>query len=691
MLTWNDPIEQIRGLGAKRCEFLRAQGFATVGDLLLRAPLRFIDRRLSPEFSKLVTPPQGEITAVGKIESFGEKGFGKKKRLIVFITDGTGHLQGVWFNNYSYILPKIQPDLTVAFSGRVTLFDGPQMVHPQVTFFEGDVDLSGRTGLIPIYPAGEEWDTVGLRRGYWPKLINTLLVEWDGSGPYLPEETRTEEGLAPFKAAITGIHQPTSVEQYDLALRSIKFAELFHHQLLMVLLRRRRRQGVGIQISGDGQRHDKFIAGLPFELSEGQRDVLSHISSDIVSGIPMYRLLQGEVGAGKTVVAFAAAAMAADSGYQTALMAPTELLARQHYLNALELCEPAGIRPVLISGGRDADELRHALMQAALGGADLIIGTHALFQHRVEMPRLGLVIIDEQQRFGVRQRASLVKKGVRPHVLLMTATPIPRTLGLVHYGDLDISFLPPLPNLRRQVATRIVNDSQRDRVFGWLRDKLRAGHRGYLVFPVIDEGPAGLEAAQTRFDPYQRIDFKGIPMALLHGRLPIDERIKAMEAFRRGEVRLLMATAVVEVGVDVPQASLMVVENAERFGLAQLHQLRGRVGRTGKKGACVLITKERQGEPGFERLKRLEQCEDGLTLAEEDLKLRGGGEPLGARQSGYVHFRMADLALDYKLLQRAHKAAERLLDKYPDLAPFPDLRVKVKQEYRQRPRTMLAG
>ena len=691
MLTWNGPVERIRGLGAKRCEFLRAQGYATVGDLLLRAPLRFIDRRLSPEFVKLVTTPQGEITAVGKIESYGEKGFRKKKRLIVIITDGTGFLQGVWFNNYDYLLPKIQPDLTVAFSGRVTLFDGPQMVHPQVTFFEGDVDLTGRTGLIPIYPAGEEWDAVGLRRGYWPKLMNTLLAEWDGSGPYLPDETRTEEGLVPFKAAITGIHQPASVEQYDLALKSIKFAELFHHQLLMVLLRRRRRQVSGRQIGRDGQRYGKFIAGLPFELSEGQRQILGEVAADFDSGIPMYRLLQGEVGAGKTVVAFAAAAMASDGGFQTAMMAPTELLARQHYANALDLCEPAGLKPVLISGGRDPDELRHALMQAALGGADLIIGTHALFQHRVELPRLGLAIIDEQQRFGVRQRASLVGKGARPHVLLMTATPIPRTLSLAHYGDLDISLLPPLPNLKRQVSTRVVNDRQRDRVFGWLREKLRGGHRGYLVFPVIDEGPAGLEAAQARFEPYRRIDFKGIPMALLHGRLPVEERVKAMEAFRRGEVRLLMATAVVEVGVDVPEAALMVIENAERFGLSQLHQLRGRVGRTGQKGVCVLITKELPGEAGFERLKRLEQCQDGLTLAEEDLKLRGAGEPLGARQSGYVRFRMADLAFDYELLMRAHKAAGRLVDKYPDLAPFPDLRDKVKQEYRLRPRTMLAG
>ncbi len=282
-------------------------------------------------------------------------------------------------------------------------------------------------------------------------------------------------------------------------------------------------------------------------------------------------------------------------------------------------------------------------------------------------------------------------KRSRPHVLLMSATPIPRTLALAHYGDLDLTFLPPPPGMERRVRTRVVNESKRDSVFTWLREELLKGRQGFLIFPVIDEGVAGLQAAEARFIPYSKVDFKGIPTALVHGRVPIDERMKAMDAFRKGEAKLLMATSVVEVGVDVVEATLMVIENAERFGLSQLHQLRGRVGRMGKQGTCVLITPEREGEPGFERLRKLETTTDGLELAEEDLRLRGSGDPLGARQTGWARFKLADLAMDYKLLPRAHQAAEETLDRWPDLAPFPELREKLRQEYRQRPKTMLAG
>jgi len=692
LLNWDDPVDKVRGLGERRSEFLKSEGFATVGDLLLRAPLRFIDRRQSPPFSEMLTRlPPGEITAVGEIEAVCEKGFGRKRRLLAIIKDKTGFLTGVWFQGYRYLIPRLKPGCRVAFSGRVSFFDGPQMTHPQVTFLDSDVELDGPTGLIPIYPSGEEWERVGLNRSTWPRLIGDLIDRWDGSGPYIPEELRTSEKLVTLREAVNGIHRPSSTEEYDRALEALRFVELFHHQLLMVALRRRRRQGQGFRLEGGGERFQRFISGLPFELSDGQKQVFQEIGDDFTGGSPMYRLLQGEVGSGKTVVALAAAAMVTDGSLQTALMAPTELLARQHYQNALAWCEPAGLKAVLITAGRDPEELRRSLYDAATGAADIVIGTHAIFQEKVKFPRLGLVVIDEQQRFGVRQRAMLVGKGVRPHVLLMTATPIPRSLALAHYGDLDLSLLPPLPGMLRRVRTRVVNDGQRGRVFDWLKEKLHRGRQGYLVFSVIDEGPAGLEAAEARFEPYQKIDFKGIPMALVHGRMPVEQRLKAMDAFRGGEIRLLAATAVIEVGVDVPGATLMVVENAERFGLAQLHQLRGRVGRAGKPGVCVLITPERSGDPGFERLKKLETCDDGLTLAEEDLRLRGSGEPLGARQSGMVRFRLADLSRDWNLLRRAHRAAERLFDKYPDLAPFPELREKLRREYRARPRTLLAG
>lgn len=690
-LKWNDPVERIKVLGPDRTQFLTSQGYAVVFDLLMRAPLRFIDRRQSPPFASLTTPSIGEITAVGSIEAVGEKGFGRKKRLICIISDGTGVLQAVWFKNYHFYKPELKPGRKVAFIGRVTIFDGPQITHPRVIYLDGDRNLPGEPSLVPVYPSGEDWERAGLSKQSWPKLISKVLKEWDGEGPYLPDNIRNLLKYPTLREAVTAIHQPGLTEEFDKGLEALKFAELYHHQLLMVILRRRRRLGDGIVIKPGGDSYERFIKQLPFDLSASQREVLSEIAEDFASGHPMHRLLQGEVGAGKTVVALAAAVQAAETGYQTAMMAPTEILARQHYKNAIEFCEPVGLKAVLITGGRDPDENRRALFEAAVGKADIVIGTHALFQARVALPRLGLAVIDEQHRFGVRQRALLVGKGIRPHVLLMSATPIPRTLALAHYGDLEMSFLKPPIGIERRVQTRVVNDSRRDKVFSWLREELVKGRQGYLVFPVIDESAAGLEAVEARYKPYSAIDFKGISTALIHGRLPIDERINVMEAFRRGEVKLLMTTSVIEVGVDVPEATLMVIENGERFGLSQLHQLRGRVGRSGRKGVCVIISSEREGEPGFERIRKLETTSDGLELAEEDLRQRGAGDPLGARQSGWVKFRLADLTMDYKLLKNAHRVALETLDSWPSLEPFPDIRVKLKQEYRSRPKTMLAG
>jgi len=734
-LAWNDTIEKTPGLGPQRIEFLKCEGFHTVGDLLLRAPLRFIDRRLAPPFKELVQLPSGEITAVGTVESVGEKGFGRKKRFICILTDGTGFLQGVWFNQYSYYKPELTPGRQVAFTGKVGLFDGPQMTHPKVTFLDKTPLPTGGAELAPVYPSGDEWEKIGLSKRAWPKLIAKVITMWDGTGPFIPEDVRGGWGLPTLQESIKWVHQPKESVQFDRGLEALKLAELYHHQLLMVLLRRRRKTGDGVKIEepqiadcrlrieegkGSGAilretQLGRFIAGLPFELSPGQAGAIDEMLKDLGSGHPMHRLLQGEVGAGKTIVALSAAAVLSEAGYQTAIMAPTEILARQHYATALKWCEPAGMKAVLVTGGRDPEENRRALFEAAVGTADIIIGTHALFQARVQMPRMALAVIDEQHRFGVRQRALLVGKaqsgkrkeekekgkgengrhtgqvGLRPHVLLMSATPIPRTLALAHYGDLDLTYLAPPPGTERRVQTRVVNDSKRDKVFIWLKEELRNGKQGYLVFPVIDEGTAGLEAAEARFIPYSRIDFKGISTALVHGRMPIDQRVVAMDAFRKGDVKLLMATSVIEVGVDVADATLMVIENAERFGLSQLHQLRGRVGRSGRKGVCVLITPETEGDPGFERLRKLELTSDGLELAEEDLRLRGAGEPLGAKQTGWVKFKLADLTMDYKLLPRAHQAAEETLDKWPDLAPFPELRDKLRQEYRARPKTMMAG
>lgn len=690
-LSWFTPLKEVPGLKPHQIEFLAQKGLTQLGDLFLRTPLRLISRQLSPPFSSLVNPPAGEITAIGRVVSFGEKR-GRRPRFICIITDGSGFLQGVWFNNYHYYREYFKPDQLVAFTGRVTLFDGPQIVHPQVTTLNGrSGEIALPTGIIPVYPSGEEWEKVGLGRKTWAQLIKRWLKHWQGDGPFFPTHIAEQEGLGSLKEVMEAIHQPQSLEAFEQALKAMKFWELYRHQLLMVILRRRRLQGEGIIVNPQGSLFSRFLKQLPFTLSSSQIAALETIREDLRSGRPMHRLLQGEVGSGKTVVALAAATLVIEAGYQVAMMAPTEILARQHYQTARRWLEGLDVKVSLITAGCSTDYVKYELIKTERGHSDLIIGTHTLIQERVQFPQLGLVIIDEQQRFGVRQRGQLVGKGIRPHLLLMTATPIPRTLALVHYGDLDITQLELIPGQSRRVKTRVVNQLSRDKVFSWLREKLESGQKAYLIFPVIDEGPSGLEAAKARFKPYQEVEFRGIPMALVHGRMPAEDRFRALDAFYRGEVRLLVATAVVEVGVDVPQANIMVVENAERFGLTQLHQLRGRIGRRGQKGYCILITAAFEGEPAWDRLKVMEQTDDGLALAEEDLKRRGAGEPLGERQWGIPKFQFSDLSTDYELLIRAHRAAERTLNQMPDLKPFPYLRSEIVKEYRRRVKLFLAG
>lgn len=690
-ISWEDPIESLPGIGPQRRTFLDEQGFKTIGDLLQRPPIKMINRGDAPPFTDLQNTIGAEITAIGTVELTGEIGRYQNKRFIAIISDGSGgNLQGVWFKRSRGIKDKLKPGSLVSFSGKLKYFDGFQIVHPLVTNLQDGLHSGVPSGLTPIYSSSEKWTKLGFGPAFWSGFMRRLIGQWDGEGPYLPLEVIRFEHLPTLKEVIHGLHIPSVLNEYEAGINALKYSELFYHQLLMITLRRRRRSKPGIQMR-EGEVYRNFIANLPFKLSSGQEIVLKDIKSDLESGKPMHRLVQGEVGAGKTVVAFAVAAIASDSGKQTILMAPTELLARQHYQSAIQLFEQTGVRAALISAGRKRLELDRAYFEASVGGAKLIIGTHALFQEKVKFLNPGLIIIDEQQRFGVRQRAQLVRKGIRPHVLLMTATPIPRTLALAYYGDIDLSILPERKDVLRNVTTRVVNDYSRDKVFKWLRENLLKGSQGFMVFPVIDSGTYGLEAAQAKYKPYKEIDFKGVPIGLVHGRLPIEERIETMDRFRKGEIHLLMATTVIEVGVDIPKASILVLENSERFGLAQIHQLRGRIGRDGSKAYCIMLTPEIPDSASYQRLQKLETSSDGLSLAEDDLKLRGSGEPLGARQSGLPRFKFADIVEDYQLLKRAHKSAEWILDKYPTLKPFPEIREKLRQEYRSGPGTFLAG
>ncbi len=668
------PVLSLKGVGAKVADKLEKIGIKQVQDLLFHLPLRYQDRtRLMPIGSLRL---QQECLIEGTV-NLSQVKFGRRRSLLCHITDGTGSLVLRFFHFSKSQQQQLAKGTRVRCFGEVR--SGPsslEMVHPEYQLIDSEKLVPVESELTPIYPTTEGLHQLSLR-----KLITQALssLETGVLAELLPVNTNNDLADIPLKDAISYVHQPPPDVQVEALLershpmqKRLAYEELLAHQITMRQLRNKVRQHEAPVLKGDQALRKQFLADLPFALTHAQQRVTTDILSDIAHAIPMQRLVQGDVGAGKTVVAALAVIEAVSAGFQTVMMAPTELLAEQHYKNFEKWLLPLGFKVGWCAGKQTAAQKRDVRTALEQGDIDIAVGTHALFQDEVVFNNLGLVIIDEQHRFGVHQRMALRDKGrqsgLMPHQLVMTATPIPRTLAMTAFADLSVSVIDELPPGRKPVTTVVVADSRRDEVVERIKVACEQHRQVYWVCTLIEESEhLQCQAAEDSAEQLQKA-LPNVNVGLVHGRMKAAEKEAIMQAFKANDIDLLVATTVIEVGVDVPNASLMVIENAERLGLAQLHQLRGRVGRGETKSHCVLMYHPPLSENGQARLACLRESNDGFVIAQRDLEIRGPGEVLGTRQTGLPQFRVADLMQDQQLLADAGELAENMLKTAPDLA-----------------------
>jgi ATP-dependent DNA helicase RecG len=668
------PVEQIsvaaiEGVGPRLAHILGEMGITSVGDLLRHYPHRYIDLATVKKIAEVVEGD--ELTVVGRVTEISARR-GRQRRvqiLTAVVDDGTGWINAVWFNQ-NYIADRLRAGMTVALSGKVSRrYGGPQIQTPFYDILEEERgDRPVNTGrIIPVHPAGAKLSAARLRG-----LIAKALTRFgDSVIEPLPGELRARYGLPLLPETLRLIHFPAGRQELLSARKRLIFEEFFFLQLGLALRKRRltdQTPGIGHRVTG--RLLKPFYDGLPWRLTVDQQLALKEIRRDMEAAIPMQRLLLGEVGSGKTVVAAAAILMAAESGRQAALMAPTEVLAEQHYIKLRRPLEELGLGVCLLMGGQTATQRNPALARIAVGEVDVVIGTHALVQEKVDFADLGLVVIDEQHRFGVRQRLGLRAKGNMPDMLVLTATPIPRTLALTLYGDLDVSTLRERPGGRSvadHIKTKYVIESRRQSAYSLIRREVKAGRRAYIVCPLVDESDkVDAKSVMGEAENLQSNVFPDLRVGLLHGRMSSVEKERAMSAFRDGELDVLISTTVIEVGVDVPEATVILIEHAERFGLSQLHQLRGRVGR-GEWPSYCLLTGDLKTDDSRARVNALLEIEDGFKLAEADLAIRGEGEILGARQSGLPDLKLAKLTKHADALDKARREAFAIIEDDPGL------------------------
>ncbi len=648
------PVTVLHGIAARRTALLDKIGIRTIRDLLLHIPVRYEDRSLSRRILEAQDGEECSIEAAASAEPAHSR---PRKALSVWrlmVSDGSGYMNVTWFNQ-DYAVRNIHPGDRFLFFGTVKRLGARvEMTNPVFERLGEGVEKSGQ--VLPVYGLTE-----GVSQNQLRAHVREALKGAEAStGEILPDEMRARHGLMGWSEAVGTIHFPERIEAAKEARDRLAFDELLEIQLGIQVQRGANGRKAGVPMPRDPL--SDLRAGLPFRLTDAQEKVLDEILSDMEKPVVMNRLLQGDVGSGKTVIAFMAALSAIRAGYQAALMVPTEILAEQHVRAAESLLSGLGVRVSCLKGGMRKKERGKILDMLAEGGPDLVIGTHALLTGDVLFSRLGLVITDEQHRFGVRQRAMLSGKGAMPHLLVMTATPIPRTLSLMLYGDLDISVLNGLPPGRKPIRTYVVEEGMRLRIEAFVRKQVGEGRQVYIVCPLVEESEElQAESAEAMAERLREGVFPDLRIGLLHGRMKPAEKDAVMTAFSAAELDILVATTVIEVGVNVPNACVMIVENAERFGLSQLHQLRGRVGRGAEQSHCILF-KGGGGKVAAERLAAIAATQDGFVLAEQDLKLRGPGEVFGTRQSGLPDCRIANLYEDLDLMQAAREEAIRLAD-----------------------------
>lgn len=669
------PVTAIKGVGPRKAVLLQQIGIKTIADLYDFFPRRYLDRRTIKPVNMLV---EGElVTVVGTIKKvIRQNGRYGRSRLNVTLLDKSGALELVWFRGVSYVSRTLQEGDVLAVHGKVGVFGRQrQMQHPEFERLNRDqgsasdeennvADLFHTGKIVPVYPSSEPLKQAGLgSRGLRGVLQKAFVVKPPFFRENLPDRIVTQYGLLPLNEAYRMIHFPSSPEMLDRALYRFKWTELFYAQLIFAIRRAFvHTGGDAIRFERSGNYTAKLYDMLPYSMTAAQKNAVREIYRDLRSGNRMNRLLQGDVGSGKTLVAMFAMTLAADNGLQAAFMAPTEILAFQHFMVMKEFAESLGLHVGFLGGRQRIKERRGILDRLEAGLLHILVGTHAVIEDTVRFKKLGLAVIDEQHRFGVLQRKALQDKAENPHVLLMTATPIPRTLTMGVFGDLDVTVIDQLPGGRKHIVTRLCRESEKPEVLRFLRREVEKGRQAYIVYPLVEESEKiDLKAAAESFRQLRDELLPGISMGLIHGQMPSDEKERVMGEFRSGQLDLLVGTTVIEVGVDVPNATIMVVEHAERFGLAQLHQLRGRVGRGQHQSYCFLLYAV-LGDDARERLSAMESTTDGFRLSEIDAALRGSGNILGKEQSGVTAgLKIADISRDYDIMCSARKAAFELV------------------------------
>ena len=668
------PIDYLKGVGPNRADLLRKElGIHTYQDLINLFPNRYIDRTQYYKINQL-QPNNADVQVIGKIVAFKEVEQKRGKRLVATFQDETGVMELVWFRGQKWIKENLKLNTAYVIFGRTNLFGGKfNMPHPELELQE-EHEKNLRSAMQPVYPSTEKLSNKGVTNRLMVQIIQQLFIETGGRFlETLPKPLLSELKLINKSEALFNVHFPKSQELLARAQFRLKFEELFYIQLQLIiknLIHKSKIKGFPFEHVGS-YFTDFFNNHLPFDLTNAQKRVLKEIRADLGSNAQMNRLLQGDVGSGKTIVAFMSMLMALDNDFQACLMAPTEILSVQHYNGLLKYCNELNISVKILTGSSKTSERKKIHEALENGELQLLIGTHALLEDKVKFKNLGLAIIDEQHRFGVAQRSKLWKKNTSPpHVLVMTATPIPRTLAMSVYGDLDISVIDELPAGRKPIKTVHRYDKNRLNVFKFIRDEIKKGRQIYIVYPLIQESEA-LDYKDL-MDGYESIS-RDFPMpeyqiSIVHGKMKPADKDFEMQRFIKGETQIMVATTVIEVGVNVPNASVMIIESAERFGLSQLHQLRGRVGRGAEQSYCILMTSHKLSADSKTRLETMVKTSDGFEIAEVDLRLRGPGDLMGTQQSGVLNLKIADIIKDKDILQSARFYAKKLLKDDPKLS-----------------------
>ncbi|MBS1783169.1 MAG: ATP-dependent DNA helicase RecG [Bacteroidetes bacterium] len=673
--------EYLKGVGSQRADLLRQElDISTFEDVLFHFPYRYFDRTRLNKISDIHAQSDW-VQIAGTLVNITEEGEGRRRRLTATFYDDTGRIELVWFQGVQWLKNSLQEHKNYVIFGKVSFFNGqPNIPHPEIEPLTAD---TVKSGLQPVYPTTEKLKVKGISNRSFAKITHSLFEKISASDipEILPPYLLSTYHLCPRYAAFRWIHFPDSDEHLQEARHRLKWEELFISQLKIAQIRLQHTRQVGFLFNQVGDQFNHFFREhLPFDLTHAQKRVLREIRTDTTTGKQMNRLVQGDVGSGKTIVALMSMLLALDNGFQACLMAPTEILAQQHFQGISELLKPMNISCALLKGSIKGKERKEILNGLAKGNIQIAVGTHALIEDAVQFYNLGLAVIDEQHRFGVGQRARLWQKNaIPPHILVMTATPIPRTLAMTLYGDLDVSVIDELPPGRQEIKTVHRTEMSRAGVMQFIKVEIKKGRQAYIVYPLIEESEkldyesltVGYEQVKSWFPDHS------YRICIVHGRQDAAERERNMQRFVSGEANILVATTVIEVGVNVPNASVMVIESAERFGLSQLHQLRGRVGRGSEQSYCILLTGSQLSKESIQRMNIMTSTSDGFVIAEEDLKMRGPGDLYGTKQSGMIKFKLADIVQDLALVEQTRAAAQQILSHDAQLSQSQHLPLRI--------------